>query len=283
MSKKATLIIAITLILLGALLFAGVMTMLKWNFGKLSTVKYETNEHIISEAFYGISISSNTARIVFQPSENGLVSVVCHEPTNLRHSVSVSEGVLKIEIADTRKWYEHIALDFGSPTVTVSLPPSAYGELQIKNATGSITVPIDFSFASATITTSTGALDFSASVEGMLKIKTSTGSIRAGALTAGDLEISVSTGKITLEDLISEGDMTLRTDTGNIRLSRCDAAAININTDTGSVIGTLLSEKLFDAKSATGKVSVPAPSGVEPCKIRTDTGSIRIEIAEKTE
>ena len=283
MFKKTILISASALMLLGALLFGGMMTMLKWNFGKLSTVKYETNEHIVNEAFYGISVSTDTARVIFVPSEDGSVSVVCNERAKSRHSVSVEDGVLRVEIVDTRKWYDRIDLDFGTHAITVSLPADAYGDLTVKNKTGSITVPNDFSFASATLTVDTGEIDFSASVTGELKIKTSTGGVRAGALSAGALDISVSTGRITLEDVIAEGEMTLRSSTGGIRLTRCDAAEIDIKTDTGSVVGTLLSEKLFDTRSSTGRVRVPEPSGNERCKIRTDTGSIRIEIAEKTE
>ena len=40
---KIWLIIAAALILIGCILFAGVMTVMKWDFTKLSTVKYVTS------------------------------------------------------------------------------------------------------------------------------------------------------------------------------------------------------------------------------------------------
>ena len=50
--KKGTLvwlIVAAALVLVGAILFGGMMFMIKWDFLKLSTVKYETNIHEIGE------------------------------------------------------------------------------------------------------------------------------------------------------------------------------------------------------------------------------------------
>ena len=46
MSKitKIWLIIAASFVLIGCIIFGGVMTMLKWDFTKLSTDKYETND-----------------------------------------------------------------------------------------------------------------------------------------------------------------------------------------------------------------------------------------------
>lgn len=317
MSKKTILILSLTLILLGGILFAGAMTMLKWDFKMLSTVKYETSEHTVTEEFTEILISTDTARVIFEPSEDGRVSVVCHERVKTPHAVSVENGVLRIELVGKRKWYEHIGLDLDTPTVTVKLPKGNYGALTLKSATGGVSVARDFTFTSASLKASTGSIRFAASVKGTLTVKASTGSIKLENLSADSLDLSVSTGGITvsgatvthdvhlssstgktsltalrcrdlifegdtgdvsLTDVIASGKLTVETDTGDVRLSRCDAAALDIETDTGSVTGTLLSEKLFDAKSDTGRVTVPEPDGTSPCKIRTDTGRIKLEI-----
>jgi hypothetical protein len=44
------------------------------------------------------------------------------------------------------------------------------------------------------------------------------------------------------------------------------------------VSGSLLSNKVFTAKTDTGKVSVPNSSNGGKCEITTDTGKIIIEI-----
>ena len=42
------------------------MTLLKWDFKKLSTVKYETNTYDIDNSFNNISIKTDTSDIIFE-------------------------------------------------------------------------------------------------------------------------------------------------------------------------------------------------------------------------
>ena len=69
-STKIWLVIATCLLLAVGIVFGGVMTMLKWDFTKLSTVKYETNNYELNTEFENISIITNTSDIIFLPSEN---------------------------------------------------------------------------------------------------------------------------------------------------------------------------------------------------------------------
>ena len=65
MSKitKMWLIIGTSLVLIGCIIFVGVMSILKWDFTKLSTGKYETNHYEITEKFKNISIITDTADV----------------------------------------------------------------------------------------------------------------------------------------------------------------------------------------------------------------------------
>ncbi len=319
MSKKAIILIyvAIALVLIGAMIFAGVMNMLNWDFKKLSTTKYETNDYKIEEEYKDIKIISDTAKIVFLPSENGESSVSCYEEVNLKHSVSVKDGTLIIEIVNTKKWYEYIGINFSSPKITVSLPNSEYGALSIKSDTSDVEIPSDFSFESIDVAISTGDVTNYASVKGKAKIKTSTGAIKLEGSSVGALELKASTGKITVSDVTCEGDMkievstgknyltnvrcknltsdgdtgdifltnvickeklSIERDTGDVKLEVCDANEIEIDTDTGDVKGTLLSEKVFFTETDTGRVQVPKSTVGGKCEITTDTGNIKIEI-----
>ena len=89
MSKKTKimLITAASLVFVGCIIFGGVMTMLNWDFTKLSTAKYETNHHKINEVFTNITVVTNTADIVFVTAENGESNVVCYEQYKMKHSV----------------------------------------------------------------------------------------------------------------------------------------------------------------------------------------------------
>jgi hypothetical protein len=299
---KVWLSIAACLVLLGCILFVGVMTTLGWDFTKLATVKYETNTYEISEEIENISINADTADIVFALSDDGKCTVVCHEEEKVKHSVTVTDGILTVECVDERTLRDfigYIGLNFDRPEITVYLPQTEYASLFVKESTGDIRIPKDFSFGDADISLSTGDVSFDASVADTLKIKTSTGDIRVENISAGILDLSVSTGDVYLADIACKkltsqgntGDITLKNviaterfsierDTGNVKLEKSDAAEIFIETDAGNVTGTLLSDKKFIVETDTGHVSVPKTETGGKCEIITDTGDIRISLVQ---
>lgn len=316
--KKTTifwLIIATALVLTGCILFGVAMYRLDWNFHMLSTVTYETNEYASLEPFENIVILTDTAHIQLVPAENP--SVTCYEQENAKHTVSVKDGTLYIEIHDQIKWYERIGINLGTPKITIYLPKDQYSTLQIEGDTGAVNIPSDFTFASLDIALSTGDVRSDASVTGTAMIRTSTGDIRVKNVSAGAMSLWVSTGEITVADLVCAGDLQLRVSTGKAKLTnvscknlissgstgdlsldavlavesmsierstgdvsfdRCDAAQLTIVTDTGDVTGTLLSPKIFLCETDTGRVELPQTTTGGTCQITTDTGDIHIEI-----
>ncbi len=317
---KIRLLTAAILMLTGCLLFGGVMSMLKWDFKKLSTVKYETNRHEINENFSNISVTVNTANITLVPSADSKTTVECYEQTNLTHTVKVEDGILKITDTDTRKWYEYIGIGFQTTKITVYLPAGEYGALSVKSDTGHTEIPSDFKFESIDISATTGSVRNMASATGSIKIKTSTGDIRMENITAEAVSLTASTGNInvsnasgekdfhikvntgytkltdiTCANLFSEGTtgdllmtnviasekFSIRRNTGGITFVGCDAGEIFAKTDTGKIGGTLCSAKDFSScKSDTGKIRVPQNGDGGRCELVTDTGNIIIEIAK---
>ena len=310
---KVWLIIAAFLVIVGCTILCSVMIKLKWDFTKLSTVEYETNNYVIDESFKDISISTDTFDIVFLPSENQITSISCYEEENKKHRVEVKDETLVIEKLDTRKWYEYIGINFSSPKITVHLPQNEYGKLFIKSSTGNIEIPKDFIFESIDILGSTGNIKNYASASNDIKIKTNTGSIYTENISAEALEFSVSTGTITgsnikivkeakikvstgktkltdiecktLSSSGSTGDIFLSNvvamekffierSTGDVYFKGCDAAEIYVKTDTGDVSGAFLSDKIFIAETDTGSVKVPNSTTGGKCEISTDTGDI---------
>ena len=318
MDKKTVtwLVIATFLLLIGCVIFGGVMMALHWDFSKLSTVQYETNEYNITDPFRSISVTTDTADIVLVPSET--VSVICTEQENAKHSVSVKDGILQIEIVDQRKWYERIGINFGTAKIIVYIPQDQYEPLTIKGSTGKVNIPEGYGFTMLDIHHSTGDVTCQASVAETLKIKTSTGSIHVenvhtGRLElsvttgniittnvrcSGDMQVSVSTGKtsltnvtcknlttngntgdIVLKNVVAEEKLTIKRSTGYVKFEGCDAEAIQVQTDTGDVTGTLLSEMVFLCETDTGRVDVPKTTAGGLCEITTDTGDIRLKIS----
>lgn len=319
MSKRAKiwLVIAASLVLIGCIIFGGVMAMLKWDFTKLSTNKYETNNYEINENYKNISIITNTADIVLVPFENSKSSVVCYEQKNVKHSVAVKDGTLVIEVVDSRKWYEHISIGFDTLKITVYIPQGEYGSLSISSSTGDVEIPDDLKFESIDISTSTGDIKNYASTSKAIKIKTSTGGIHVENLFAGALDLSVSTGDVIAKSITCEGDIkinvstgrtkltdvtcknvtsngstgdislknviavekiSIERSTGDVKFEGSDAAEIFIKTNTGDVEGSLLTDKVFITKTDTGRINVPNSITGGRCEITTDTGDIKINI-----
>lgn len=314
---KIWLIIATSFVLVGGIIFVGVMSMLEWDFTKLSTGKYETNDHEITENFKSISIITNTADIVLLPSENSKTSVSCYEQRNVKHLVAVNDGALVIEVVDTRKWHEHIGINFGTPKITVYIPQGEYGKLSIKSSTGDVEIPKEFKFENIDISESTGNVTNYASASEDIIIKTSTGNIHVENVSAGILDLSVSTGEVTVSDVTCEGDVKInvstgktnltnircknvvstgntgaislknviavgsfliKRSTGDVKFDGCDAAEISVETDTGDVRGCLLTDKIFIVQTDTGNVNVPKTVTGGKCEITTSTGDINISI-----
>ncbi len=314
---KVWLVVAVSLLIVGCIIFGGVMTVLKWDFRQLSTTKFEANTHDITETYSNISVVGDTADIVFLPSEDDATRVVCYEEKNLRHSVSVQDDTLVVQLVNTKKWYEYIGIHFGSSKITVYMPKGVYGNLVIKTDTGAVEIPQDFTFESMNVQGSTGKVTNQASAVRGIKVWVSTGDIYMEKVTAEALDLAVSTGKVTVTDATCTGDVAVSVSTGkatlknvgcarflssgntgdislhnviakaefsitrttgDVTFEKCDATEMVVTTDTGDVKGSLLTDKVFITKTDTGRVSVPETTSGGKCKITTDTGDIYLRV-----
>ena len=277
----------------------------------------EINEYEIKDNFKDIKIITDTANIEFVPSSNSNSLVVCNEQRNVNHSVKVEDNILLIEVNDTRKWYEHIGMNFNTPKITIYLPENDYDQLLIESSTGDINIPNNFKFKSIDILEDTGNIRNYASVYENIKIKTSTGNIHIENIIANMIDLSTSTGKVDVIDvncsdnikinvstgktnivntncknLVSKGStgnislknviatekLSIERSTGDVKFKDSDASDIFVKTDTGNVTGSLLTDKVFFAETDTGNIDVPKVIADEKCEIITDTGDIKINI-----
>lgn len=319
MSKKTKiwLIVATSLVLIGCAIFATMMTVLDWDFRKLSNIEYETNEYVVSNEFTNITIKTTTSEIYLLPTEDKNAKVVCYEETKMKHTVNVTLGELYVEVYSTKEWYEHIGINWGTPKIIVYLPESEYKTLFIKATTSSVNIPDEFVFDSILVTTSTGKIVNRADAKEIINLESSTGKIVVNNVSAkkiqltastglievsditceSDVKINVTTGKVLLNDVkcknlttdgdtgdvllekvILSGKLQIARSTGDVTLKNCDADEIFIQTDTGNVEGVLNTEKVFITDTSTGDVDVPKSSSGGKCQIVTDTGDIKISI-----
>ena len=313
-TKKIAIAVAIITMVAGLIIFAGSIFAVGFDFTNLNTAKYEIDTHEIKDNFSSISVNTDTADIVFLPSDDGECKVVCYERENMKHSAFVKDGVLVIEIVDEREWYGYISLfNFDNEKINVFLPESEYKALTVEASTGDVSVPEDFKFESVNISVSTGDINYNASCTGSAELDASTGDIRVenadiGSLKltvssgeidvknvncTGDIDVSVSTGDVQFTNVTSNslttkgstGDVSLKNyiataaicierSTGEIELDGCDAGEIYIETSTGDVEGFLLTDKTFIADSSTGDINIPRETRGGRCYIKTSSGDI---------
>ena len=277
--KKATkmwLIIAALLVVAGLVLFVAAMSAYRWNFTRLSTVTYETNTYEISEMFTNISIDTDTADIIFLPSHDGKCRVECYEEEKAKHSVTVQDSTLTIQLIDERTaedYIPYIGINVGSPKITVYLPEGQYASLSVRGSTGDIDVPEAMQFGDVDISFSTGDVSFSASAASV-KIKTGTGSIRMEHTSTGTLDLSVSTGHIAVSDVACEGNVQVSVSTGKVNFTNLRCQNLLSQGNTGDIqMENVIAADSFSIERTTGDVALVRCDASE-IFIKTTSGDV---------
>ena len=319
--KKRTLIaliVAVCLIFVGGLLLTMGLSY-AGNHPQESTLIQR--EVLISEPFDSVVIDTADCDVKFMPCNGDVdAQVVLLEQENANHSVMVEEGILKIKMTDKRNWTDHIGIYnvFGQSEnmeMIVYLPAVEYESLQVRTATGDITLAQDPIFLNVLLRTSTGDIscvgaggdvldcmtstgDISVQNSGAdtLKLQSNTGDFAVSAVAGNEIHMRTTTGEVDaenvnvqmftcktdtgdveLEKVLAEDYLQVFTDNGSVEVNNSDAGAVNIETNTGDVSGHFLTPKWFSAFSDTGDVTVPnTPEGGE-CRIQTDSGDIHFK------
>ena len=321
MSKtKKTILIGLLIIIVGAVIFIGAFAALGFDFNKLSTVKYQTNTHDITENFKNISIDTPSSDVTIVFTEDGGCKAVCYEDEKYNNSVEVQSDTLVIKTPD-KIWYDNIGnISFDNAEITLYLPAKEYGSLNVNASSGEINVSGALSFESVKLTGNSSDINCSGITVSAVEITVSSGDIKVSDLTAGTMKLSAvsgnievnstdaegvaeikatsgdvkiadtqcngliaetSSGDIKLTNVIAVNNFSLQSNSGDVNFDRCDAGEISMKTDSGDVKGTLLSEKVFVYKTSSGKVNLPGTVTGGKCSIETGSGDINIEIAER--
>ena len=283
-SVKIWLIVALSLVFVGCIVFGSVLLAVKGDYQKLSANKFETNTYQITEKYKDITVITDTADLNFVLSDNSKTSVVCYKEENLKHSVSVKDGALVIELVNTRKWYEYITdvgINFSTPYITVYLPRGEYGALTVKGSTCDVSIANAFKVSSMDVSVSTGYVTNYASIVENVKIKTSTGKITLKDISAKNVILSVSTGNIYASKLNCE-NIAINVSTGKVHLSDVSCKSLYSEGDTGDILlEKVIATDKFDIERDSGDVRLESCDANE-IFIETDTGDVKgILLSEK--
>lgn len=284
MKKSKLMIVAVSLVVVGLMIAAVGLWAVDFDFTKLSLGRLTANTYTIEEDFTKISVTTDISDVTVVPTDDGSCRVVCLEEVSYYHKVSVEGSTLTVTLQDERMWYEHVGIHIGEfQSVTVYVPKEAYEDLTVTCSTADVDVQAGFSFGMADIQTSTGDIKWKGSAVNDLFLSVSTGDIRVDNTGCQNLTAKTSTGDIRLTSTVITQKLFAKTSTGDIQFDGLDAKTMDIHTDTGDVGGTLLSNK-FIITDSNGRVLLPTasdgPMGDDICTITTDTGDIRIDLAD---
>ena len=304
----AALIITGGIILVLGLFFAG---------GSNGESKLVRQEITIQEHFDTVAIDTDDCDVkfaMFSGRDDCMVEV--HSYKNVKHTAAVENGTLKIQMVDERNWTDHVNIGWTeSMRMTVYLPAAEYESLQVRTASGDITLgqqPVFLETQLRTNTgdiscvgvsgdvldclTSTGDITVQNSAPNILKLQSDTGDFKVSVVAGDEIHLKTDTGEVEvqnanaktvicttdtgdveLEKVLAEDYLQVFTDAGDIHITNSDAVTANIETNTGDVSGNFLTPKWFSAFSDTGDVTVPnTPEGGE-CRIESNTGDIKFK------
>ena len=321
--KKKALRFALICVAAGLLISFIALASLNFSFFEMGTMEHAATTYTVTDSFTNIKVWGAECDVRLIPSEDGTCTVLCNETDRVTHTVSVKNGTLIIERTDNRKWYEHIGFTWsywGPMEVVVSLPGRAYGDLDVRTASGRVEIPGDFSFDNAGVDGTSGDVRFMAAVDGDLRLKTVSGDIQAGGMrpktltvtsTSGDITLNTiavnaafscktvsgsqtvtdltcrsatlntTSGDVTVSDLIASENIRMEAVSGRLNLIRCEADTLWLKTVSGDVTGTLRTDKAFATYTTSGTVRVPDSTSGGACEVKTVSGNIRLDIADQ--
>lgn len=267
----------------------------------------------LSEDFENIRIESLVSSVQFQATDEGTCRVEFSGDSRLAHSVRIEDDTLVV-VESAKK----LPVNLKASRLTVYLSRPEYEDLEFTGDAAGIDVTLDFSFDDATLSADAGDIAVRGQVRGDLTATTDAGQIMLGRCTpetaklktdsgnillhatavsdalsletdvgtvhisytrCGSLEAKNNVGDITLDNVLCEETMDVSGNVGSITLVSCDAASMRFETDTGDITGTVLTPKVFTAKSNMGTVNVPDTTQGGECSLKTDMGRIDISIA----
>lgn len=253
--------------------------------------------YTIEESYNDIKIEGKTLDVNIHLSNKNENKIVYVENKRVTVESKIIDGVLTIYQSDNRKFYDTI-FNFTSYKIDLYLAQDVINTLDIEDSTGDIKINEGFTFNNVFVNNSTGDIWFKSdvtsdlnvvnstgdieikdsNVNGSINIKTKTGDVELANINCDKLDVKVTTGDIELENVIAINDFNINGSTGDVDFDEVDAANIYVTMSTGDVKGTLLSNKIFIAKSNTGKIDAPETVNGGVCKITTSTGNIKISI-----
>lgn len=301
MKKKiiSTVLFSAATMLVGIILIMSAFAASGFDFNAFNGNKIEHEQFTVdSKVFNEIEIDSDTVdvEIIIDPTADKTY-VDFYQDASVFRNVKQENGKLTVESGD-RPWYKNIGIFWGNERLTVTLPTTAQGKVNIETDTGDVKlgslVPETLSVSTDTgdiscgtvaagsisIETDTGDVSLrDVTSTGAISVSVDTGDVMINSTTASALRIETTTGDVEIAETVTTAEISIATDTGDVDINGADSPDIYIHTSTGDVEAVFYTGKAFDIDTSTGDKRVPpSDSTGGKCRIITSTGDIEVDI-----
>lgn len=279
-TRRFIIFLACILIGMGLILSLGAMAGMKFDLSRIHTATYHLTSHTVEESFTSISVDVQECSVRLLPSQDGVCRVECPENEDVTYSISVEQQTLTVVEKDTRPWWGRIQIGFnlGNMELTIYLPEQTYQNLSVETISGDVSIPDSFSFDSANVHNTSGAVRFSAGVAQELTIETISGNLDVTGVKPQTLTLQTTSGEVNIARGIVGGSCRIDSVSGGVNLIDCDANALEISTISGDVSASLRTGKDFSTQTVSGNVDVPSSTSGGTCQISTVSGNITCTI-----
>ncbi len=273
---KTVLWIGVSLLFLGAIIFAIAFAYSGFSFEFLSNVRieYKTFEEKADNQITSLSIEYGTVDVVVYLSDDtDALSVQYPQKQNKKgeniNEIKVEETDGKISIMENYKWQAQLfSVNFETPTVSVYLPQERVYALDLQTTTGTIRLTNgNLNVSKITLKTTTGMIstkDCVVSSTGEARFETTTGILSVGELSAQTVVLETTTGVLTTHKAITaETSVSLKVTAGTIE-----------------TLGTITTDTVT-AKATTGSLKMTAGIYANALTLKTTTGDLNARIGGK--
>ncbi|MBR5619092.1 MAG: DUF4097 family beta strand repeat protein [Clostridia bacterium] len=322
-STKVFLIASLILLIGGGSLVFYALSRAEFDWNKLTVyAENETYDYAVAGTVRDIRIDTKQADVRVVRSTNSSCTVRAKVSSRDACTAETEDGMLTVTCVDDPHlpWYKRFWRQ-DDVTVTVFLPGDAYERLEIATGSGDVYVSDALSFVVASTKTGSGDVEFVAPVSDGLSVTTSSGDVAVKRMGCEDISVTSQSGEICLDTCRSDSvsafassgcvsisncsvqNLQTNTASGDIMISQVEAseqikatsssgdivcmystaADMNITAKSGDVSGTLTEPMLFDVRSDSGDIVVPASAGTNRCTVRTGSGDITFVLQEADE
>ena len=222
------------------------------------------NETVADSGFNSVVIKTVDEQVVLKPSADDdfhlSYYITTEDSTRVTQTaeLSTNDGVLKLEIKNKQKWFTiNLTVAVQKP-LTVEIPASYLGGIDIVTTNSDITANLANNFNSVRFKTTNG--DVTANGFSVVKdfiINSINNGITVSGISCDSFTAATTNGRVSVEDSAVTDKCELRTSNGSITVSStsCDS---------------------FTAATTNGKVSVEDSAVTGKCELRTSNSSITV-------